>query len=273
MRSMLIAVAAFGLCAWLVAQGTPPTPPVPSGGATYSSDTPPPTPEMTIEQRADLFIARRDYDAALDLLEQAVKEHKGTAPIYNRIGIANQQLEHLSTAARYYKLAIRADGHNGTFYNNLGTVYYEQHKYKQAVEQYHRAIICDPNQATFFVNLGSADFALKDYEPAMQSYRQALQLDPNALFPSDTSGTALLDLTRTDEPRYHYELSKLFCSMGQLDDAMHQFRQAMDLHYPGLKASLTDPAFAPLRARADFQALMNIPPPKSATGGRGAGSL
>lgn len=263
LRLAACAVFAIALQAQVPAQAPAPPP----GGPTYSSDQPP----LTVEQRADIFMARRDYDSAIILLSTAVKEKKASADIYNRLGIAYQQTENFGGAERYYKLAIKAAPKNGIYYNNLGTLYYERAKYSQAIREYQEAIKRTAGQATFYVNLGSAEFAIKKYPDAMAAYRQALVIDPNALFPSGNGGTILQDLSRNDEPRYHFELSRLFCSLGQIDDAMHQFRQAMDLHYSGLKQSLTDPAFAPLRARPDFRALMNLPPlpPATPTGGRG----
>ncbi|MGB6973792.1 MAG: hypothetical protein WBD67_03820, partial [Terracidiphilus sp.] len=98
------------------------------------------------------------------------------------------------------------------------------------------------------------------FEPALAAYRQALRLDPNALFPVTGPSPIVQDITGQDTPRFHYALSRLFCSMGMLDDAVHQFRQAYEQHYSDIKQSLTDPEFAPLRARPEYRALMGLPP-------------
>src|SRR6185437_3027456 len=131
---------------------------------------------------------------------------------------------------------------------------------KDAIKQFQGAIQLDPTQAAYFVNLGGALFDQKDFQPALAAYRSALRIDPNALFPDSSSGAIVQDISGADTPRFHYDLSRLFCSMGMLDDAIHQFRKAYEQHYKGLKSSLTDPEFAPLRLRPEYRTLMGLPP-------------
>jgi tetratricopeptide (TPR) repeat protein len=250
-----------------------------SGWATaqvYSSTDAPKPVALTIGERADIFMARHEYLQALDLLKDGVKQYKKDASLYNRMGIAYQQLNNLGQSEKYYKKAIKLDKKNARYHNNLGTVYYMRRKMKDAIKQFNSAIQIDPTQAAYFVNLGGALFYQRDFQPALTAYRAALRIDPNALFPDSSSGAIMQDITGSDTPRFHYDLSRLFCSMGMLDDAVHQFRQAYEQHYKGLKGSLTDPEFAPLRLRPEYRTLMGLPPlplptAKGGGGGRGAG--
>lgn len=227
---------------------------------TYSSTDAPPTTTLSVGERADIFLARREYAPAISLLKDAIREHHADASIYNRLGIAYQQSQNLGQAQKSYKDALKLDRKNATYLNNLGTVYYMRRKYKDAVKEFTAAINQDGTVAAYFVNLGGAEFAQKHFQPALSAYRQALRIDPNSLFPSSGPGSIMQDVSGQDTPRFHYDLSRLFCSMGMLDDAVHQFRQAYEQHYKGLKASLTDPEFAPLRARPEYRALMGLPP-------------
>jgi len=237
------------------------TPGRPASPPTYSSSDAPTPAVLSIGERADIFIARRNYPAAIDLLNDAVHQHRADAGIYNRLGIAYQQVSNLGQSEKNYKRAIRLDRHNATYLNNLGTVYYMRRKYKDAVKQFTEALQYNSTTAAYFVNLGGAEFALKQFQPALAAYRQALRIDPDSLFPTTGASPIVQDITGQDTPRFHYDLSRLFCSMGMLDDAVHQFRQAYEQHYSGIKASLTDPEFAPLRQRPEYQALM-MPAPK-----------
>jgi Tfp pilus assembly protein PilF len=109
------------------------------------------------------------------------------------------------------------------------------------------------------VNRGTAEFMRNHIDKARNDYQRALQLDPTALDPSSTAGTLVEDRSVTDPARFHFLLAKLYCSVGRLDDAMHQFRQALEQHYPHWKDVFKDDTFKPLRARRDFQLLMSQP--------------
>lgn len=233
--------------------------------ATYSSTDAPRSTMLSIGERADIFMARRNYEAAIRLLQDAIHRHQADATIYNRLGIAEQQSNNLGSAEKAYKDAIRRDRSSARYVNNLGTVYYMRHKFKDASKQFDNAIRLDGANATYFVNLGGAEFAQKHFQPALSAYRQALRIDPNSLFPVTGNGPVVQDITGSDTPRFHYDLSRLFCSMGMLDDALHQFRQAYEQHYRNIKQSLTDPQFAPLRARPEYKALMGLPPDPAGT--------
>ena len=252
MLAGLLATALSGATSLLCAQ----TPAHPVAPPTYSSNDAPAPAILTTGERADIFIARRNYPAAIDLLNDAVHQHRADAGIYNRLGIAYQQVSNLGQAEKNYKRAIKLDRQNATYLNNLGTVYYMRRKYKDAVKQFTEALQYNSTTAAYFVNLGGAEFALKQFQPALAAYRQALRIDPDSLFPTTGASPIVQDITGQDTPRFHYDLSRLFCSMGMLDDAVHQFRQAYEQHYPGIKQSLTDPEFAPLRQRPEYQALM-----------------
>src|SRR6185312_1061129 len=103
---------------------------------------------------------------------------------------------------------------------------YIRRKYKDASKEFEKAIQLDATHAQYFVNLGGSEFARKHYQPALAAYRSALRLDPDSLSPANDGGPVMQDITGSDTPRFHYDLSRLFCSMGMLDDAVHQFRQA-----------------------------------------------
>jgi tetratricopeptide (TPR) repeat protein len=235
--------------------------PLGSWAQTYSSTAPVPTPQLTVGQRADIFLARRNYPAAIALLNQAVKERQADAAIYNRLGIAYQQLQDLGKAQKYYKQAIKRDKKQGRYRNNLGTVYYMKRNFNGARKQFQQAVKLDPGEATYWVNLGGAEFAMKKFQPAISAYRQALLINPNSLFPATGSDSPVVsDVMGTDTPRFHYDLSRLFCTLGMVDNALHQFRQAYEMHYRDIKKSLTDPGFAPLRLRPEYRVLMGLPP-------------
>lgn len=227
---------------------------------TYTSDAAPKPVALTVGERADIYLAERNYPQAIEVLQQALREHMDTADIYNRLGIAYQQVNDLGKAKKYYQQAIKKDKLSARYRNNLGTVYFMQKKWKDAGKQFRQAIKLDPTKATYFVNLGGVLFARKKYPEAIASFRSALRIDPDSLFPMSGAGPVVQDVEGANTARFHYDLARLFCSMGMLNEAVHEFSQAYDMHYNKLKESLTDPAFAALRSRPEYRTLMGLPP-------------
>ncbi len=210
-------------------------------------------------QQADLFLLHKQYQQAVQLLQRTLQAGDRSAALYNRLGIAAEELDDLKLAEKAYKQAIRRDPQKAEYYNNLGTVYYGKHKWGKALKWYKKALQRKQTVASFFVNAGMAEFSRHHYQPATQYFRRALLLDPNALFPEDHGGTVVQDLEHQDPARFHFDLARLFCSLGNLEDAMHQFRMALELHYRHIDDVYHDQAFAPLRSRRDFVAIMKAP--------------
>lgn len=218
-----------------------------------------PSRQISLEERADIMMARKRFDEAIELLQQAIAAHPRQASLYNKIGINYQQLLDAHHAERYYKSATKLNPRMAEAYNNLGTVYYGEHKWKKAYKLYDKAISLREDMPAFYVNRGTVEFVRGKTEKAKLDYQKALRLDPNALDPSSDVGTVVQDRAVTDVARYHFLLAKLFCSMGKLDDAMHQFRQALEQHYSHIRDVFKDDTFKPLRARQDFVRLMSKP--------------
>ncbi|MGH9466695.1 MAG: tetratricopeptide repeat protein [Terriglobales bacterium] len=227
---------------------------------TYSSNAPPKPEVISLSERGEIYLAERKYDEAVAVLQTALQQHQQSAVIYNELAIAYQQLGNLGAAEKYYKKAVKKDKKRARYRNNLGTAYYMKHKWKDAGKQFRQAIKLNPNKAAYYVNLGGVLFVRKKYKQAITALRDALVLDPNALFPAGGSGPIVQDVQGANTAEFHYDLARLFCSMGMLNEAVHEFSQAYDLHYAKLKASLTDPVFAPLRTRPEYRTLMGLPP-------------
>ncbi|MGH9533622.1 MAG: tetratricopeptide repeat protein, partial [Terriglobales bacterium] len=241
---VLLLFAALGCGAWGQATAAgggaaplPPASPPPSTTgsagrvATAAANAPPPRP-LSLSERADIMMARKEYYAAMDLLKEALLQHPRDGSLANRIGISYQLLGQPSSAAHYYERAIRSNRHLAQPYNNLGTLYYDERNYGKALKLYHHAIhLSHKKVAAFYVNAGTAEFMRRHLKNARRDYIAALRLDPLALDPTHQGGNAVQDSSVSDPARFHYFLAKLYCEVGDLADAMHQFRQSLELQY------------------------------------------
>lgn len=257
-----VLLAAFTLAGW--SQGPPPaSPPAATASSTAVQAAPAaaPIPKLSLAERADILMARKRYYAAVDLLQQGLQASPRDSTLANRLGVSYQLLGNERNATHFYKEAIHFNKKLADPYNNLGTIYFEQANFGKALKYYKKAIRLKPTVATFFVNAGTAEFMRKKMENARRDYLAALRLDPTSLDPTMHGGSVIQDRSVRDPAEYHFFLARLYCMIGDLDDAMHQLHQASDLHYKHLKRVFTDPAFKPLLTRQDFKRLMAPPPP------------
>jgi len=226
-------------------------PGAPSPAASLNSSRP-----LTLEERADIAMARKRYDLALDLLQEAARQQPRDAMLWNKIGIAYHQLNELPQAQKAYRQALKLNPRMPEATNNLGAVYFAERKDGKAAKQFKKAIKLQGNVSAYYVNLGAVEFNRNHMTAARQSFLQALKLDPDALNAGSRGGTVVKFQDMHDPARYHFLLARLYSSLGRVEDALHQFRQAQELHYAHLRDALKDDAFAPLRALPEFQRLM-----------------
>src|ERR1700739_2775720 len=125
---------------------------------------PPPTPEA----QGDSLMAHRRYQAAVEAYKQAPR---GSALVWNKMGIAYQMLGNLPEATHCYQESLKLDRKNVNVLNNLGTVYDSQKKYKEAVKMYRKALKIEPKSALVLKNLGTVLLAQHKYEKGWDVYK------------------------------------------------------------------------------------------------------
>ena len=88
-----------------------------------------PTKAITLEQRADIFMARKNYADAADYYYRALKQSSFKNPaVWNKLGIAFQQESKFHSARKAYTNATHVDKNFAEAWNNLGTVYFMEKK-------------------------------------------------------------------------------------------------------------------------------------------------
>jgi tetratricopeptide (TPR) repeat protein len=202
-------------------------------------------PDLTDEQLADLYMARKEYrEAAFSYKKLADKNPQN--PVYlNKLGIALHQQAALSAALKYYERASKVDPSYADAQNNIGTIWYQRKKYGKAIRAYQRAINIRGDMAVLHSNLAYAYFGDKKYLEAISSFRHALALDPQ-LFEhnSSKSGSILQDRSVGDRGRFYFLLAKSFAEAGNLERCLIYLRKAKDEGYKELAAVKSDPSFA-----------------------------
>jgi tetratricopeptide (TPR) repeat protein len=228
-------------------QGTP----VPTAPATAAPLRP-----ITLQERGDIYMARKMYREAIDTYKQAPT----SAVMLNKIGIAYHQMTDLDTARKYYERATKADPQYSEAINNLGTIYYTRKSYRRAINEYKKALRLTPDSASAWANLGSAYFARKSFELASDAYQHALTLDPEVFERHGTTGTTVQERSIVDRAKFHYYLARTYAKAGRNADAIIYIRKALEEGFKEREKFTQEPEFAGLRDDPEFKQLMATEP-------------
>jgi tetratricopeptide (TPR) repeat protein len=216
-----------------------------------------PKPNLSAEQRGDIFMARKMYREAIEIFAEGNPKD----PILrNKTGIAYHQLMQLDKAKKCYEQAIKLKPNYHEAVNNLGTVYYAQKSYRRAISQYRRALKISPNQASIHSNLGTAYFARNKIELAIQEFRTAMELDPEVFEHHSSYGVMLQERSVADRARFHYSMATIYASQGRNELALQYLRKALEEGFKERKKLTEEPAFAALRELDEFKLLLTLEP-------------
>jgi tetratricopeptide (TPR) repeat protein len=226
----------------------------------------PPSPTATVEQldkQADELREEKAYQDAIDYYLAALRkasDRAAQAALYNKIGIAQLQLQHYREAEKNFGRALKKQRDFAEARNNLGAVFYLLKKYTHAIDEYKRAIKLNDMEASFHNNLGTAYFARKDYTGALAEYRRAIQLDPEIFHHKSRVGVAAQLSNPDDRALFAYLLAKTYAQAGDNDRSLEYLRKAMEDGYREINHVYQDQEFAAVRKDPRFTELMTAKP-------------
>jgi tetratricopeptide (TPR) repeat protein len=214
---------------------------------------------VSLEDRADIFMARKAYADAVDYYQRAMREGRGSdSALWNKLGIAYQQQLNYKGARNSYKKAIKFNKAYAEAWNNMGTTYYLQNKAKKSLKYYRQAIKLSPTNASFHVNLGTSLYRRKKIPEALEEYRTALGLDPNVMTDRSMVGTVLQ--AQGADPKFYFYLAKVFASLGRPAEAVRYLRRAFEDGFNNQKQLDEDVDFQKISEYPAYVELRNNPP-------------
>lgn len=202
------------------------------------------TPRQVAEMRADLLLARREYDAAAKAYQLILIDDPHNALLLIHLGVAYEALKEFDLAEHDYKLALRTDKKSSDALNNLGTLEDSNGRYGKAIRYYRKAIATGNAKAAVYTNLGYAYCAIKEYPKAMGAFNQALKLDRDVFDNRGTFGTVLQLRSSPDPASVDYTLAKSYAKIGDAEHAARYLKKARDEGYKDFLTAQKDPDFA-----------------------------
>ncbi len=214
---------------------------------------------LTVEERADIFMARKRYSDAADYYYRALKQSSFKDPaVWNKLGIAFQVQSEFQRARKAYTGATRLDKNFADAWNNIGTVLFMEKKYGKSVKYYQRAIELKSDVASFHMNLGTSYYHLKKFDEAVDEYRTALGIDPKVVSLQSSGGT-VVHASEADVAYFFY-MAKAFASIGNAESAVRYLRRALEDGFNKPDRISDDPDFKKISQYPAFVELMRNPP-------------
>ena len=221
-------------------------------------------PALSLEERADIFMARKSYVDAVDYYYRALQQPELSPPnaatLWNKLGIAFQEQDNYVAAQKSYLGAIRLRAEFSEPWNNLGTTYFMEDSFKKSIKYYEHAIKLNPSSASYHMNLGTAYYHRKKFKEAVEEYKTALTLDPGLLSEHASGGTVMQ--TRGADADFYFYLAKSFAMVGRADEAVRYLRRAFEDGFRDQKRLAADPDIQKISQYPAYVELMkNLPVP------------
>lgn len=147
------------------------------------------------------YLARGQYEIALEKLKRAVRSDDSYAPAHTVTAVLYERLGEDKLAETHYRQAYRASPGNGDVNNNLGAFLCRTGQVDDALEYFDRALE-DPfyrTPAVAMANAGACALQQGKLDLAEDYLRKALRYDEK--FPDALLSMALLNFTRADMMR------------------------------------------------------------------------
>jgi tetratricopeptide (TPR) repeat protein len=225
----------------------------PSAAAPALAPASPPELQLGPEDLGNLQLARRQYQAAIEIFA-GIPNKSGV--VWNKIGIAYQQLFMIDEAQKSYEKALKLAPKNSDILNNLGSIYYSRKEYSIAEHYYRKALKFEPRSALIYKNLGTDLMAADKFKKGWTCYQTAMEMDPEIF--------ERASLLRIGEPTptqqrgaMNYYLAMSYAKVGKLDLAVDYLRRAIDEGFTDRKKVLMDKEFASLRGSTAFDRLIS----------------
>jgi len=207
---------------------------------------------LSPEDLGNLQLARRRYQAAIEAFQQVPNK---SAAIWNKIGIANQQMFLTEEAQKSYEKALKLDPRNSDVLNNLASVYYSLKEYSIAERYYRKALKVNPRSALIYKNLGTDLMAADKFKKGWNCYQTALAMDPEIF--ERANQLRIGEPTSTQHRgAMNYYLAMSYARLGKLDLAVDYLRRAIDEGFTDRRKVLMDKEFGSLRGSMAFDKLI-----------------
>ena len=144
--------------------------------------------DKSLFQKARLAQARGNYQKALSLYNQLIKQNPNHAPALVNRGLvwekmpaknAAEKVKNQAFAEADYLRAIDINPNQAETYNNLGALYMDQRQYADAIAYFSQAIALQPSYFQARLNRATAYSKVGQFSQAVLDFGEAARVRPN----------------------------------------------------------------------------------------------
>lgn len=187
---------------------------------------------------------RSEYDRALDLIAQAIRQNKKNPLYHYNHALTCEKAGRLDEAIRSYLMALHLKSNYVEAQSNLGNVYRQQGDLDAALKAFEQAIKMNPEYAGGYNNLGVILKEKRELDRAIDAYQEALRLNPQNAESYYNLGMVYVEREQADvaaaafrkaieiKPGYakaHHNLGLMLLWQGEQEAALSQFRISANL--------------------------------------------
>ncbi len=225
-----------------------------------------------LQKQGILLVAAKEYEAALEVLKQAIDIKPDDDSAWNNRGNTLYHLGRYEDAIASYDKALEFKPDDDSAWYNRGNTLYYLGRYEDAVASYDKALEFKPDNDSAWNNRGNTLYNLGRYEDAVDSYDKALEFKPNKDSAWYNRGLGLSDLGRYEDavasydkaleikPDYYqawYKKASCYALQKNIDIAIENLQQAINLNPEYQEIAKTDNNLDPIRDTEEFQRLIN----------------
>lgn len=201
-------------------------------------------------QRAADLLNQREYNRAVEAVNDCLKLDPSTAAAYNLLALVYLETKRYDKSEEAFRKALEIQAQYPEVFNNLGVLYNRQGRYQEAMDTFNKAL-ADENYVTpenAYTNLGYSLYRLGKYREAIENHQKALDIAPlfclasknmadaYAKLKAYTKASRYYEKATTNCPLYqesHYKLGLVLMKMGQRKVAKAELEKLVKRHKDG----------------------------------------
>ncbi|MEW6557304.1 MAG: tetratricopeptide repeat protein [Elusimicrobiota bacterium] len=137
--------------------------------------------ELEILDKSGELIHNKDFQGALNLLENALLLNLNTEVVYTQMGAIYVLQNNDEKAIDFFQRAIKKEPNYRLAYKNLAAIYYKKKTYDKMIDICSRIIELDPLNDEAYNVMGKAFYLQKKYISAVKAFKKALECNPKNL--------------------------------------------------------------------------------------------
>jgi len=134
--------------------------------------------DLAYKDGAEAFLMLRNYEKALDCLNEYLEVAQPDSEVYTKIGTCHEHLKDIDTAVTLYEKAISLNPCNSLALFRLGECSFVREDWDTAIRYYNQAIEMDCGKEEYLAALAEAYFKNKNIKQAREFFQRATEMAP-----------------------------------------------------------------------------------------------